>query len=166
MTVIGLGVGSLGHSAESKPIGFVDAQAVLENTKEGKRAKETLEEYLKSRQKIMDLDEKEIKRIEEEITKQSSVLSPEAKKSKEDDLKRKFIEFQQRGERLQREIQGKRSEVLKEFYKNLESVIKKIAEKDGYEMIFDGQEGGVLLFAKDGLNLTQQVIEEYDKMFP
>ncbi len=158
------GWGSVGYSVDGGKIGFVDAQKVLDSTKAGKKAKGTMEEYVKSRQKIIDLDEQEIKKIDEELTKQGSVLSSEAKKSKEEDLQRKIVQYQKRAQELNREIQEKKVEVLTEFNKSLEQVLKKVAEKDGYLMVLDRAEGGTLLYANQSLDLTQKVIEEYDKI--
>jgi outer membrane protein len=161
-----VGWGSVGYSADEPRIAFVDAQKILDGTKAGKRAKGTMEEYVKSRQKVIDLDAQEIKRLDEELSKQGAVLSLEAKKGKEEDLQRKIVQYQRRAEELNREIQEKRAEVLKEFNKSLQHVLKKIAEKDGYLMVLDREDGGILLYVKESLDLTQKVIEEYDKIVP
>ncbi len=125
-----------------------------------------MEEYVKSRQKVLDIDADEIKGLEEDLSKQKDVLSREALRAKEQEYQKKVIKFESRARQLNREIQEKKEEVLMGFRKNLEKVLKKIAEQDNYLMIFDREEGGVLLFSKEGLDLTQQAIKEYDKMFP
>ncbi len=150
-------------AAELK-VAYVDAQKVLDNSKAGKRTKATIEEYVKSRQKIIDLEEEELKRMDSELAKQAAVLSPEARREKEEVLKRKFAEYQKRAADLRGEVDNKKIEVLKEFNQGLEETVKKVAEKDGYIMIFDKNPmGGPLIYAKENLDITDKVVAEYDK---
>src|SRR2546427_8586849 len=64
-------------------IGVVEPQKSLDGTKSGKKIKDSLAEYVKIRQKLIDQEEEDLKKIEEDLVKQGAVLSPEAKKEKE-----------------------------------------------------------------------------------
>ena len=155
------------YSTENLKMAYLDAQKVLDGTKAGRRAKETLEEFTKSRQKIIDLDESEIKRLQEDLARQGSVLSPEARREKEESLQRKFMDYQKKISELTKELQSKRRDILEEFNKGLEEIVKRIAEKNGYTFVFDrNSEGGVLLYAAQALDITDEVIKEYDKTIP
>ena len=101
-----------------------------------------MEEYVKSRQKILDLDIQEIKMIEGELEKQKAVLSQEALRSKQEDYQKKVLIYEKRAIQSNREIQEKREEVLKNFHSRLRDVLKKVAESQGYLMILDREEGG------------------------
>lgn len=159
-----LGWMSPAHSAENLKMAYIDAQKVLDGTKAGRRAKGTMEEFTKSRQKIIDLEESEIKRLQEDLARQGSVLSPEARREKEESLQRKFMDFQKKVSELTKELQSKKRDILEEFNKRLEEIVKRIAEKNGYAFVFDrNSEGGVLLYAKQSLDITDEVIKEYDK---
>ena len=150
--------------AENLKIGTIDAQKVLENTKAGKKAKATMEEYVKSRQKIIDLEEQEIKGLEDELVKQGPVLSAEAKKDKQETFQRKMLDYQKKVSELNKEVQNKKKEVLEDFNKTLEKVVKGIAEKEGYTVILDrNSEGGVVLYAKESVDLTDKVVQEFNK---
>jgi len=150
--------------AEGYKIGFIDAQKVLETSKEGKRVKASMEDYLKPRQKIIDDQKDELRRLEEDLSRQSSVLSADAKRSKEEDFRKKVADYQRRAMELNDEVQSKKLDVLKDFNKKLEEAVRQIAEKDGYTFIFDkNNDGGALVFARDSYDLTAQVIEQVDK---
>ena len=58
-----MGWGSSALAQEGK-IGFVDAQAVLDRSKPGQASKTLLEQYVKSRQQLIDTDEEEIRQLE------------------------------------------------------------------------------------------------------
>ncbi|HXC62390.1 MAG TPA: OmpH family outer membrane protein [Nitrospiria bacterium] len=150
--------------AESLKIGTIDAQKVLENTKAGKKAKATMEEFVKSRQKIIDLEEQDIKNLEDELAKQGPVLSADAKKDKQETFQRKMLDYQKKVSELNKEVQNKKKEVLEDFNKTLEGVVKSIAEKEGYTVILDrNSEGGVILYAKESVDLTDKVVQEFNK---
>jgi outer membrane protein len=171
--VIGLAALSLvvpawAQSAEGVKMAYIDAQKIFDQSKVGKKAKGLLEEFVKSRQKIIDLEETEIKELEDSLVKQESVLSPEAKRAKQEDLQRKLIGYQKRATDLNREIQEKKAEVLNDFHTQLQTVVKKVAERDGYAMVFDKGGGGpadlaAVLYAKDSLSITDKVLSEMDK---
>jgi outer membrane protein len=155
------------HAADSLKIGYVDAQKVLDSTKAGKKAKDSMEEFVKSRQKIIDLDESDIKQLQDDLNRQSAVLSADARREKEENLQRKVMEYQKRAGDLNKEVQNKKKEVLDQFNKNLEDIVKKVADRGGYSIVIDrNAEGGVLLFAKESLDLTDEVVKEFEKAFP
>ncbi|MBI3610848.1 MAG: OmpH family outer membrane protein [Nitrospirae bacterium] len=155
------------QSAESLKIGYVDAQKILDNTRAGKKSKESMEEFVKSRQKIIDLDESEIKQLQDDLARQAAVLSADARREKEDALQRKVIDYQKRAGDMNKEVQVKKKEVLERFNKDLEGIVKKVAERNGYTFIIDkNAEGGVLLYAKESLDLTDEVVKEFEKAFP
>ncbi len=150
--------------AENLKIGTIDAQKILDNTKAGKKTKATMEEYVKSRQKIIDLEEQEIKNLEDELVKQGPVLSAEAKKDKQDAFQRKMLDYQKKVAELNKEVQNKKKEVLEDFNKTLEQIVRNIAEKEGYTVILDrNTEGGIIVYAKESVDLTDKVIQEFDK---
>ncbi len=154
-------------AAETVKIGYVDAQKILDNTKAGKKSKEGMEEFVKSRQKIIDLDESEIKQLQDDLTRQVAVLSPDARREKEESLQRKVMDYQRRAGEMNKEVQSKKKEVLDKFNKDLEGIVKKVAERGGYSFVIDrNAESGVLLYAKESFDLTDEVVKEFEKTAP
>ncbi len=155
-------------AADALKIAYIDALKVFDQSKIGKKAKGLLEEFVKSRQKIIDLEEAEIKELEDSLNKQESVLSPDAKKAKQEDLQKKFMAYQKKATDLNREIQDKKTDVLNEFHSQLQAVVKRVAEREGYALVFDKGSGtpsevSSLLYAKDTLDVTEKVLAELDK---
>lgn len=145
-------------------LAYIDAQKILDNSKAGKRTKSTIEEYVKSRQKIIDLEEEDLKRLDSELARQAAVLSPEAKREKEEILKKKFADYQKKAADLRSEVDNKKLEAIKEFNQGLEEAVKRVAEREGYIMVLDKSPmGGPLVYAKESLDITDKVIAEYDK---
>lgn len=163
-----LSVPARAETADALKIAYIDALKVFDQSKIGKKAKGLLEEFVKSRQKIIDLEEAEIKELEDSLAKQESVLTPDAKKAKQDDLQKKFLAYQKKATDLNREIQDKKTEVLNEFHGHLQTVVKRVAEREGYTLVFDKGSGtpaevSSLLYAKETLDVTEKVLADLDK---
>lgn len=147
-------------------IAFLDAQKALDSAKEGMRLRQSLDEYVKSRQKIIDLDEQDIKRLRDELDKQGPVLSQEALKLKQGDFEDKVNSYRKKVSELQKEVQEKRLSALDEFNKKLEQSVKHIAEKEGYGLVLNKNgDGGAVIYGKEAYDVTTKVVEQMDKLY-
>jgi outer membrane protein len=144
-------------------IGVVDLQKVLVETEAGKKARETLSTFMKNRQAVVELEEKELKRMEEDLIKQASVLSAAAKKDREDQLRRRVVEFQQRANDLNREVQEKQKEVLEDFRDRAERIVGRVAQQLGLSMVMEKGRGGPTVYSDSSLDVSAKVIEEFNR---
>ena len=166
IAAMGLALIAAAPAAAELKIGVIEPQKVLDNTGRGKKIKDTLQEYVKSRQRIIDLEEEELKKMEEDLVKQGAVLSPEAKKDKEESFRRRMMEYQRKVQQLNGEVQGKKKEALDEFNKSLEQIIKGIADKEKISLVVekgDNGAGALVIYSNPSLDLTDRVIKELDK---
>ena len=150
--------------AETK-IGVVEPQKVLDGTKAGKKIKDSLQDYVKARQKVIDMEEEDLKKMEEELVKQGAVLSPDAKKDKEEKFRQKMAEYQRKVQQLNQEVQVKKKETLDEFNKSLEQVLRGIADREKISLIVekgDSGAGALVIYSHPSLDLTDRVIKDLD----
>jgi len=147
-------------------IAFLDAQKALDGAKEGQRLRGLLDEYVKARQKMIDLDEQDIKRLRDALDKQVPVLSQEAFKLKQGEFEDKVNSYRKKVSELQREVQEKRLGALEEFNKKLEQSVKQISEKEGYGLVLNKNgEGGAVIYGKESYDITAKVIDQMDKLY-
>jgi outer membrane protein len=144
-------------------IGVVDLQRVLLDTEAGRRARDVLSNFMKNRQAVIELEEKELKRMEEDLVKQASVLSPGGRKDREDLLRRRVAEFQQRAAEMNREVQDKQKEVLEGFREKAERVVAKVAQQLGLVVVMEKGKGGPTVYHDAALDISTKVIEEFNK---
>ena len=154
-----------GAKVEGK-IGVVDPSRVLSETIAGKKAKESLGVFSKNRQALIEMEEKELRRMEEDVGRQASVLSPAAKKEREDQFRRRVAEYQQKAGELNREVQEKQKDVLEGFREKVGLVVGKISKRLGLQVVMDKGKGGPTLYSDEGLDITGQVIEEFNREYP
>lgn len=147
-------------------IGVIDPQRLLSETNAGKKAKDNLAAFSKNRQALIELDEKELRRMEEDFVKQSSVLSPTAKREREEQFRRRMQEYQQKVTELNREVQEKQKDVLESFRDKVEIVVAKVAKRLGLQVVVDKSKGGPTIYHEDSLDISGPVIEEFNREYP
>ena len=108
----------------------------------------------------------ELRRMEEDFIKQASVLSPAAKNEREQIFRRRMAEYQQKAGELNREVQEKQKDVLEAFRDKVEAVVAKVAKRNGLQVVIDKGKGGPAIYGAQELDITTQVIEEFNKEYP
>ena len=160
-----LGVITVSPAAEFK-MGVIDPQVVLEKSKAGKRALDGLREYVATRQKLLSRDEEELRNSEKQLKEQASKMSETEKKDKETSFRTKIQDYQKRAQEFNQELQGKQKELVDDYMKKIAVATQTVADKGGYQLVLDkGSEQTVkiVIFNKDTIDLTEQVIKEFDR---
>ena len=119
-----------GAKVEGK-VGVVDPARVLSETNHGKKAKESLSAFAKNRQALIEMEEKELRRMEEDFGRQASVLSATAKREREEQFRRRMAEYQQKTGEMNREVQDKQKDMLAGFREKLELIVGKVSKRLG-----------------------------------
>jgi outer membrane protein len=148
-------------AADTK-FGWIDAQKVLDETEAGKAIKQRVEAFRDSRQKVIDLEEEELKKAEENLGQQMSLLSEDARREKQVEFQRKLGDYQKKVVELNRELQDKKDELLGEFNEVLLRAVRQVAEKEGYDYVLDYGGDGSVLYGSPDHDLTQRVMARVD----
>ncbi len=154
------------HAAEFK-MGVVDPQSVLEKSSAGKRALEGLKEYVSTRQKLLGKDEEDLRNTERQLKEQAPKWTETEKKEKEGQFRSKVQDFQKRAQEFNMELQKKQKELVDEYMKKISAATRTVAEKGGVALVVDkGSEQTVkiVIYNKDTIDLTEQVIKEFDRV--
>jgi len=144
-------------------IGVVEPQRVLNETEAGKKVLESLAAFAKSRQGVIELEEKELRKMEEDFMKQASVLSATAKKEREEQFRRRMMEYQQKAQQMNREVQEKQKDSLDGFRGRIEKVVARVAHQMGLAMVVEKGKGSSTVYYDPSLDITSKVIEEFSK---
>ena len=147
-------------------IGVVDAARVLNETNVGKKAKDSLNVFSKNRQALIEMDEKELRRMEEDFGRQASILSPTAKREREEQFRRRVTEYQQKANEMNREVQEKQKDVLEGFREKVGLMVGNVSKRLGLQVVIDKGKGGPTLYSDEGLDITGQVIDEFNREYP
>ncbi|MEK7293513.1 MAG: OmpH family outer membrane protein [Nitrospirota bacterium] len=162
-----LGAVSAGHAAEAFKMGVVDPQAVLEKSKAGRRALDGLKDHATSRQKLLAKDEEDLKTLEKQVKEQESLLSEAKKRELQGQFRTKIQDYQKRVQDFNQELAGKQKDLVDEYMKKIQVATKAVAEKGGVALVVDkGSDATIkiVIYNKDTIDLTEQVIKEFDKL--
>ena len=155
---------SAAPAAEPLRVAVMDQQLVIEKSKAGKRALEEVKAYSATRQKIVNADDQELKELEQTI--QDGKLSETAKQEKQAQFQAKLEAYQRRLADFNREIQQKQREMVAEYSKKVQDAAQVVAQKEGYVAIIDKGNDSVIkiiIYHQPALDLTEQVVKEFDR---
>jgi len=169
--VMGLG-GEGAKAALDVKIGYVNFLRIFheyEKTKE-LEAKLTMEneadqKMLSERRQMI---EKEIYRLKEELETQALMLSESAKEEKQADMERRIEELDDFSAYIERRMIDREArytdEILKDLELRLSSIIKSVAEKEGYRFVFDSR---VLFYfsPEKEFDLTDKVLAQLNEEY-
>lgn len=155
-----------GANALVTQIGVLDAQRVINETQKGQEAKDTLNEFMRNRQELLALEEQELKRMEEDLMKQASVLSANARKEREGQFRQRMLRYQQRAAELNREVQEKQQELLDQFRSEIERHAAVVARRRNLLLVIEKGRGAPTIYSDDTIDITTDVIREFERGGP
>lgn len=168
MLMVGvLGSGS-GIGAERPEIAVIDPQAVLEHSKAGQRALGTLKEHATIRQKLLARDEEELKKMEAELKESLEKLSESERQARQEQFRKKVQEYQQRVQEFREELASKQKALIDEYMKKIADATRQVAKRRGYSLVVDKGSNTtirIVLYNQDSLDITDEVIKEFDQLY-
>lgn len=151
-----------GAAQAQDKIGFVNLMTVLEGTTEGQATINRLKDEGAAK-------EAEFKKRMQTLGEKVQQWQSRAKMMKEEKASEEFQALQKEeqdlkmlGMQYQGEFQRKQQEALQEFQKKVQGVVAEVAQREGIAWVVREE---MLLFGPQKMDLTTQVIREYDKRF-
>ena len=142
-------------------IGVLNMKRLQQNSAKFQKIREELRTKFNALQKKLDAEREQINKIEEELRKQSMMLSLDAKEDKEIELGKKTRHYKYMYEELTQEMKNAEYEATRSVGKEIEKIVEKIAKQEGYTIILE--EGTVgLVYYDNAIDLTDRVTKAYD----
>jgi outer membrane protein len=144
-------------------VGVVDPQRILRETVKGKQLTDDLNAFMKDRQTLVELEQKELRDLEEELRAQITVLSQSAKALKEEQFRQKMGAYQQKVADLNREVQDKQRELQNEFRREVREVVAQIANDRNLGLVIEHGPNSGTLFHQESWDISEEVIRELNQ---
>ena len=148
----------------AEKIGFIDMREIMLKSDAGKKASEDFGKLYEKDKAMIQKREVEMKKLKDDLDKQRTVLTESAMKEKEAVYQKQFRDYQLMVKDANEELQARDQELSKKLVPDILKVINAIGDKEKYTLIIDVGSIPVAYFAKES-NLTQKVIEEFNKTF-
>ncbi len=163
--------GSLAQAADGPlKVGGVNLQAVVDGSKAGKRALNSVKTKAEKERDVIVAKQKAIKNMERELEQKSMMMvdsSLEEKRAKLSRLKREFELY--RGD-VQQTIQRAQGQEIRRLMKEIMTIIKAFAKENGYNLIVErggagNLMGGPVVYMEDSMDITPKIIKLYDAQY-
>jgi outer membrane protein len=139
--------------AEGK-IGFVNTERIMRESAPAQRAQKKIEgEFTKRDQELTRIAE-QLKRMQEEIEKNSVTMTDIQRRTKERELGDADRDFQRKRREFQEDLNQRRNEELAQVLEQANRAIRAIAEQEKYDIIFQDA-----VYANPRIDLTERVIK-------
>jgi outer membrane protein len=152
-------------AAQAVKIGVVDLQKFQKNSKAFQKASVSVKKKFEDMQQKLNDERNAVARLDEEFKKQSMMLSLDAQEDKKRELEKKQRQFKFMYDEYTQEMKETEMDAIKKVMKELEKIVEKMAEKEGYTIILERRTLGLLYF-NNAIDLTDRVTDAYDKQYP
>ena len=151
--------GMLGSTAfaQAVKVGVVDFNRVMHETNEGKAAKARLDSMLAGKQAELEQKQANVQAMIQDYQVKAPTMNAEARQAYEQRIMEGQGELQQFAAMNEQEMQVQLAQVMDTVFNSLKGHAEAIGKAEGFTVILESSQGAVL-FAKDGIDLTDRVI--------
>ncbi|MDD5528490.1 MAG: OmpH family outer membrane protein [bacterium] len=154
------------YSAEMK-MGYIDSNRLLNEYKGKDELKVKLQKQLEKWEKEAMTKKEKIQGLIKEFESQGAMLSDDAKARKQKDIEQKQMEYETFVQKIwgaEGDAKKINEEVMKPVVDKVNVILQRIGKERDYTIIFDVASTGVV-YAKEGMDLTNEVVDEINKEF-
>lgn len=148
-------------AADAPKIGYVNLQRILLESNEGKVAKKTISEKIKSVEAQVKERQDKLKTLKADLEKQAPLLAEEARREKERTYNQQVADLERFTQDVRKDLQQQDADFTRRILKESVDVVKQLGQDGKYTVILERNEGA-LLYADDSIDLTDKVIELYN----
>ena len=146
-------------------VGKVDVQKVLLNVNDGIEVRSKLKKVFDSKQELLKKEEEKIRKAQQDYEKQKSVLNDKAREAKERDIQGLIDGIQKQTMEYQKEITDMENKAKGPILEKVKAIVDEVSKKADVDVTFEASTAPVI-YAKEEKDLTQEVIDAYNKKYP
>lgn len=147
-------------------VAIINIQGAIVATKDGARARESIQKKFEPRFKQVEAQNNEVQKLRNQLSTLANTASQEVrdKISREIDDKQKKLQWDT--EDLQNDLQQEEGKLVNEIGQRMMQIIDEYAKQQGFALVLDvSSQQSPVLWAANGIDITQQIVELYDKRF-
>ncbi len=159
---LALGLSTFGYAQQLK-IGVIHIQGAIGSTKDGQKAAADLDTKAGPKRKELEGKQNEINSLKDQLQKGANTLSDAAKNDLYRTIDQKTKALNRDMQDAQDEFQGEQDKILQGLEQKIMAVINKYALDKGFTIILDVSNPLPVLWASNTIDVTKDIIEQYDK---
>ena len=128
-------IAGLGLNAQK--LGHVNSQVIMQELPDYESARKDLESFNSDLTKELEMYQKLIVEFAQDYEQNKNGMSEDTRKRKETDLMERQQNYEKKAYEAQTSLQQKEQELLQQIMIKVNSAVKEVAEKEGYDYIYD-----------------------------
>lgn len=152
------------HSAHAIKIGYINLREALNNVYDGKQAKAKLKQKKAQYQKLLNKEQRALKRAKKMYERRLAILRGPAKRREQVKLQKKFFKLQKKYTALTRQLARAEALETRRIFRKMEVVIRSIAKDYSLTLMLEKTESSILYATKD-MDYTSELIRRYNKLY-
>ena len=146
-------------------IGYLDSGVILDQDPSAQAANAQFQEALTRYQAEVQQLGEELQTLVAAFEQQQGTLSPAARTNREEQIRMRQAEYNQRLTEIDQQAQVRQAELIQPVMERITAIIETLREEGSYSLIFDVAAQGIIS-ADPALDLTQEVIRRLTATTP
>lgn len=163
MLFVGFLVAQPVFAADVAKIGIVDFQKILATSEKGKVAQARINKEGKRMETELKKLGQQLEALKAKLEREALVMSRDKRDEKNREMRIKYNDFKTMQKKYTTDFKAMEKQLVSKIQKDVVGILSGIGKKQGFLLILEAREAGVL-YAPKALNITDQVIQSYNKM--
>ena len=151
------------HASAEQKIAYLDMKFVLNNSKAGKGAQDFLQRSFKENQKKFLDEENALKKKENDLLAQKTILTKKEYQKKSDDLRKKVIDYQSHRRTALEKITLQRAEAKQKLLEKLGPILQAYISENNISIVVDKKN---IIMGNTDLDITHIIVAKLNKELP
>ena len=104
-----------------------------------------------------------IEKMTKEFEQKARMMNDAKRIEKQQEIQKLMVDYRQVLSQSQMNMQKKQMELTKPVFESMSAIIEEMAKKNSYDLVYEKSQGGIL-YSKNPTNITNSVIEKYNKI--
>ncbi|CAN2042765.1 outer membrane protein [Candidatus Magnetomoraceae bacterium gMMP-15] len=155
---------TIGFSLDDSKIGLVDFQKILEKSRIGQTAQSEIKAQGEKMENSLKQKREEIEQLKKNLEREALVIDRGARDEKEREIRIKINDIKSLQKKYMSEFKELEGRLIKRIRGQLFEIIEKIGKENGYLLILEKRESGIL-YSPKSIDITDKLIRLYNEKF-
>lgn len=152
-------------SCNQEKTAYVDTQKVIQDYQEMKDVEAKFVAKRDSLSQLLSGPQQEFQKDVQEFQQKAKSMSQSQLQKKQHELQQKSQQLQQRQQMIGQQLQNESGKAIDSVVEKVKDFVADYGKENGYTYIFGSNESANIMYAKEGLDITDEVLKELNNEY-
>ena len=142
-------------------VAYIDIKQVIRDSKAGKAANASFQKEVDAKRVVIEQKRKALEDMRQDVIQNGAVMSESKRRNLAETIEKKQKDLDRTREDIRIELQRKDLELTQNVLKDIEAIVNKMGQEEGFDIIVEKTEAGIL-YGSSAADITKKVISVYD----